>query len=336
MNIRKIRDIVKNLLLIIYKDITVQIKDPIFAIAFALAIFSWFLNNLMGDFTTVISIPIKIEGVIVDSKDNVSKSQTNNIFQIDCKVSGKGYRILYYSMLSRIEINATEVKIDKSPNGEYVVDIPSLENELNQKFSDVTLINIFQNRLAFNALTHINKVIPVTLDIDIVDDDQYMQIGDAIIEPSHIEASGDILKINSLNEILTNHINIENRRETVSGEIDLKNIPGVLLNNSKVYYSFTFQRYTEIKVEKNVEVVNAKKGIYKVIPSCVEVAYLVAESSYEGFNPDLYPIKINIKDSSIGDNKYLIESDSLPRGVKIRMIYPQYVTALKDINRLNR
>lgn len=321
----------------VYRYILLQFKDPVFAVALALSVFMWFLNSLGGNFTTVISIPVKVLGAIESVGEQGTTEKTDNMFNVDCKVSGKGYKILYFSLFSQITINTAEIKIDKSANGEYIIDIPSLESKMNEKLSGVTLINIFQKKLAFKTLTYSKKDVPVVLDVNVKNDGQFMQVGDAVLEPSHVSISANISKLDSINEVYTNYIHIENKEKNISGEVELVHIPGVAYEVEQIYYAMSFQRFTEKKVMKKVEIKHTDDIHYSVIPSHVEVVFNVAEDIYQDFNHFNFPLYVDIRDKNsdspesmyIGDNKFIIKYNHLPKGVKVRDITPKYVTILK-------
>lgn len=321
----------------IYKFVIQQFKDPVFAVALSLSVFMWFLNSLAGNFTTVVSLPVKVLGAIDKVTEEGTTEKTDNLFSVDCKVSGKGYKILLFSLFSQITINTAEIKVEKSHTGEYVIDIPSLESKMNEKLNGITLINIFQKRLAFKTLTYSKKEVPVMLNANVKNDGQFMQVGDAVLEPSHISISANISKLDSINEIFTDYIWIENKEKNISGEVGLVPIPGVTYSTEQVYYAMSFQRFTEKRVMKRVEVKHADDVHYSVIPSHVEVVFNVAEDIYQDFNHFNFPLYIDIRDKNsdapesmyIGDNKFLIKYNHLPKGVKVREINPKYVTILK-------
>lgn len=325
-------------LILIYKFTLKQFKDPVFAVALAISVIMWFLNSLSGNFTAVISVPIKVDGVVGVAGKDGSTEKTTNDFTIDCQVTGKGFNILYYSsFVSDIRINTAEIAVEKSATGDYVIDIQSLENKMNELLKGVTLNKIFQKRLAFKTLTYTSKVVPVELDIDIKNDGQFMQVGDIVVEPSHVTIAGNISLLDSINTIQTRFLRIENKEKNISGEVDLKTIKGITLNTDKVYYAINFQRYTEKKISKRVEIKNGGNNRYTIIPSEVEITLNIAENIFSEFNHYNFPLYVNIKDkesnstesSYIGDNKFLINYGQLPKGVSVRSIHPQYVTILK-------
>lgn len=318
-------------LIAIYKFTIRQLKDPVFAVALAISVIMWFLNSLSGNFTAVISIPIKVDGVVGAINKDGSTEKTSNDFAIDCQVTGKGFNILYYSLFADIRINTSEVSVEKAPTGEYTIDLQSLENRMNEKLSGLTLIKIFQKRLAFKSLTYSSKIVPVELDINIKNDGQFMPVGDIILEPSEVTISGNISLLDSISSVKTKFFSIENKEKNISGEVYLNRIKGITFSNDKVYYAINFQRYTEKKITKQVLVKNGGGGRYTVVPSTVEVILNVAEGIYSDFNHANFPLYIDLKDESgyIGNNKYHIKYQQLPKGVSVRMITPQYVTVLR-------
>ena len=326
----------KEIFLKIYKYVLDQIKDPIFAIALGVAIFMWFLNSLAGEFTTVISVPIHLIGA-VDVIDEDNKESVDNKFSVDCKVSGKGYRILYYNIFSKLNINTADVIVEKSSTGEYVVNMTSLENKMNEEFDGITLINLFQKRIAFRTLTYGRKEVPIQLDVNVKNDGQYMQIGEALLEPAFVSLSGNLSKLNTVNKVSTKHINITNNAGTISGEIELQDIPDVSMNLKKIYYSLSFQRFTELKIMKKIEVKNNDGARYSVIPSHVEVTFNIIEDIFSKFNHFNFPLYVDLKDKEsssldskyLGENRYLLQYSGLPNGVQCRMISPASVTVIR-------
>lgn len=321
--------------IIIYRFVLSQLKDPVFAVALAISVVLWFVNSLSGNFTTVLSIPVTIEGAVSQSEDGEERS--SNTFTVDCKVSGKGFNICFYLLLSNITVNTSELKIDKEANGGYVVDRQSLENCLSAKLMGVTLENIFYRKIAFKTLTYASKVVPVELDVDIQNDGQFMQVGSMVMEPAVVTISGTISLLDSINTVKTSYFKIENKEKNISGEIALKPIPGIKFSTNTVYYAINFQRFTEKKIVKMVQVKSSGDERFTIVPSQVEVTLNIAENIYSDFNHLNFPLYVDIREKEsksaesgyIGDNKYILKYQHLPNGVNVRMIHPQYVTILR-------
>lgn len=322
--------------IVIYRFILSQLKDPVFAVALAISVVLWFVNSLSGNFTSVVPIPIVIEGAVSHSEDGVEERSSNR-FTVDCKISGKGFNICFYLLVSDITISTSELKIEKEPNGEYVVDMQSLENYLSSRLTGVTLQNIFYKKIAFKSLTYTSKVVPIELDVDIENDGQFMQVGDIVLEPATVVISGTISKLDSINGIKTDYFKIENKEKNISGEVYLRPIDGVKYGIESAYYAINFQRFTEKKITKTVQVKGGGGDRFTIVPFQVEVTLNIAENIYSDFNHLNFPLYVDIRERElqsaesgyIGDNKYILKYQHLPSGVNVRMIQPQYVTILR-------
>lgn len=325
----------RNIIKKIYRFIIIQLRDPIFGTALAFSVLLWFLNSLAGNFTTVISVPVHITGAI-NTNEKINE-RTDNVFTVDCKVSGKGYKILLHSVFANIDITTADIKLEKSAEGGYIVDMQSLENKMNEKFTGITLINIFHKRVAFNTISYTSKVVPVKIDIDIKNDGQYMQVGDINVEPAEVKIYGNIDKLDSIKDISTRHIKLDKISRNVSGQVELRKMYGVTYDVNKVYYSLNFQRFTELKVVKKVGVKNSNGERYAVVPSHVEVIFNVSENLYNNFNHKNFPLYVDVKhiDSDdpgslyLGNNKFFLNFDKLPKGITVTSINPTSITLLK-------
>ncbi len=298
------------------------IQDKVFAAAFALSFLIWFIYSLSGNFTTVITIPVHITGALVGNSMGTTTEETKS-YEIDCKVAGSGFRILRSALFSDVKVNTSELKLDKQPDGSYVVDMSSLEKAINNKIQGMDVVNIYTNKIAFSALTHTTKSVPVDLNLTLNNDGQYMPIGDVIIDPAEITITGQIETVNAITSVKSKYLTISSKESSVSGEVELSPMENIEYSQNSVYYHIRFERYVEKKVTKEIEIRGAD-NTYSTLPSTVEITLNIAESIYTDFKEDNIKIFIDLSKDDKAGNIHIIDYDKLPQGIEIRDISPRF------------
>ncbi len=309
----------------IYRYVKKQVNDRVFAVAFIISLTAWFLYTLSGNFTTMVTYPVKITGALVsDSTDN--ELEESKIYDIDCKVTGSGFGIWRSKMGSTIRINTSELQPQKSSEGNYVINVSSLEKVISNKVNGVVIDNIYSDDIVFKALTQTTKQVPITPIVNIKSSGYYMPIGDVVTDPTYITITGPIDKVNAITSVTTYPVKIESKKSSVTGELELLPIENIQFSRDVIQYYMRFARYVERKVTMPIVIQGDMFSIYEVLPETIEVTFNIAEEIYHDFKPEQIEAYIDLSEYKNSDkNMHIVQFDGLPEGVEIRNQRPSHV-----------
>lgn len=310
-------------------------KDKVFLTAIALSLFIWILFTLSGNFTTGMTIPVNITGGMVNS--DAVKGNSVKKYLIDCKVNGNGFGILRHKLFTTVELNTSDLEFSSSEAGDYVVDPSSLEKAISNKLNNINIQEIYHQRVSFISVTHTSKRVPVELNTHSTSDGLYTQYGDIVIDPAEVVITGPVDVIEPISSIKTMLVELREKKENLSGQVKLQDIPNVKFSSNDIYYALTYKRFIEKRLIKKVEIKGSKGEKYSVIPSEVEVVLNVSENIDYYFNQNNFPIYVDIRDREsdemtshyLGDNKFFLTYNHLPKGITVRSIEPRSVTVLE-------
>ncbi len=306
-----------------------KLNDKVFLTALAIAASLWALYTLSGTFTTVITLPVHIEGGVASVGGNQDK-----ILEVECKVTGTGFKIFTNVLFTKLILNTSDLKVTPIEGGEFEVDIPTFEKVLDSKIADLDVHNIYTNRIILSSLTQATKNVKVDLDMEFKSDGLYMLVGDIIIEPSHIDITGESGAIDVINSVVTRHIEIASSAGNVSGEVKLLPIRNTTFSQTSVFYYMRFERYVEKRFTKAITIRNSNGALLVPIPSTVDITLNVAENVYNEFDENSVEAFIDVsKRDDSNNNIYLVEIDGLPRDAEVLKISPDYIrAAISNIN----
>lgn len=276
-------------LLIRFRKITIDNRFFIFIFFLFVATIFWFLNALSKEYTTELTYPVSYTNIPTD-KLLIS----NPPDELSLKVSAYGFILLKHNFRKNImplHINATSPPLTKMPgskNQKYYLLTQYVINSLdNQLTNDIKIDEITPDTLLFEFINVISKKVPVVPDFDIHFVRQFTLKNDYIIEPDSIMVYGPENIIDTIRFVSTKHHDFKNISSTFSDVYELKDYELLKLSEKKVEIEVPVEKYTQVKFEINVEVVNVPNGItLKTFPRKVSISYLVGYSQYYNVNKE--------------------------------------------------
>jgi len=112
-----------------------RLSNPVFFLLLAISVVMWYLIKLSYNYTTDISIPVKIE---------------NAQYPVRCTVEGVGYQILLYKIRPRLGTVVLESdNVNMLPSavtpGAYSVSSFSLQNAISRKITSLKILSVDSN-----------------------------------------------------------------------------------------------------------------------------------------------------------------------------------------------
>lgn len=232
----------------------------------------WLIHNLSQNYVSIVSVPVIAESNI-DGRAHTSI--TDDTISAQVKASGfkhfglarthKRPRTVYFSPSDFRHEDGNIYSMPTSSLYKYAEDI----------FDDGVSIESFVSespRFAFPEVT--NKRVPVRTVHSISFYPQYMATGEMSLQPDSVLVYGEPSKLEYIDNILTQPIELRNLRSSVHGEVELDVPSGVRLSAEEVIYSLDVSRFVEIRDEVKVGTRNVPSGVeLSVLPSTASVVY---------------------------------------------------------------
>ena len=299
-------------------------KVLVFLFFVALSALIWFFNALGKDYSTYISFPVRYINF------PSGKVLMNDVpGRLLLKVNAKGNTIFKYQMRSNINPVVFDVQsfapkeLSEANQGKFYV-LTSLARErlqgqLNQ---EIQITDIEPDTLFFEFASTESKRVPVSENVSVSLEKQYMQKGNIQVKPDSVTITGPNTIIDSVNSVSTKPYQLKNIDNSISKSVDLQKIRNVEYSTDEVQITITAERFTESDIKIPVRVNNLPDTIQiKTFPRQIKVTFRVGLSDYEKISPEMFRAAVNF------DSTLLLNP---PKKLDVRLEkYPGFITSVK-------
>lgn len=288
-------------------------KVNVLALFVLLALLFSLLTKLSRDYTKTISFDVEMLNIPDEHlvlKDSLQK--------INVTMTTYGFNFLkYYFVKPNLQVDFNNLK---NSNFSYLwIKSNEFQNVVNQ-FSTSTVINsISPDTIYFNYDSYYVKSIPVVLNEDISFASGFDVDGTYIIQPDSIKIIGAKSVLDSINNIETKSLVIDNINSNISTSINLKLPEGnsdIKFSENKVLLSATVSKFTEGSLIVPLVVKNIPEGIsIKYFPKEVEVIFYTSLDYYKTIAVNNFKVECDYTKLS-SDNKLVPIITKQPDKVK--------------------
>ncbi|GHA37131.1 hypothetical protein GCM10007103_18090 [Salinimicrobium marinum] len=236
------------------------------------AVIVWIFVQFSKEYNQIIEIPVEYVNVPpnkVIAEDNPEELQLRMI--------ENGFRIAWFSMFApTLSIDVAGLT-EEEERLVYVIDEhrTEIQQQLNINFEDSRFL---RDVLYIDYRQRKEKTIPVFSRINVDFGAGYAATNDFQLEPDSITVSGPDNILDTLNQLQTIPLNIDNVKYDLSGTvgIDTSRLKKVHVYQNRVTYFLDVEKFTEGSVEVPVEMINVPAGLNVVIfPKEILVFYQV-------------------------------------------------------------
>ncbi len=298
-------------------------KVLVFLFFVALSALIWFFNALGKDYSTFISFPVRY---INFPKGKVLMNDVPG--RLLLKVNAKGNTIFKYKMRSNINPVVFDVQsfapkqLSEASQGKFHV-LTSLARErlqgqLNQ---EIQITDIEPDTLFFEFASTESKRVPVTANVSVNLEKQYMQKGNIQVKPDSVSITGPSTVIDSIHSVSTKPYQFKNINDSVSKSVNLQKSDNLEYSIDEVQITIFAERFTESDIDIPVRVNNLPDSIQlKTFPRQVKVTFRVGLSDYEKISPEMFRVAVNF------DSTLLLKP---PKKLDVRIEkYPGFITSV--------
>jgi hypothetical protein len=237
------------------------------------------LSKLSKSYTKTFSFKISAINV---PEDNVVIYDSTNVMQITLSTYGFKH-IKYYFVEPTITVDFANLK--KNATHFNWVERRELSNVINQFDSNVTVENISPDSIAFRYDVYTVKMVPIVLKHEIAFASGFDVTEVYTLEPDSIKVIGPKILTDSISEIFTKELKLENINSDVNNTIGLK-LPNenkdLQFSHKQTQISGAVERFTEGTIEVPVNVINVPNDIkINYYPKTVPVFYYTSLSNFK-------------------------------------------------------
>lgn len=249
---------------------------------------------------------------------------------LDLRVRDYGFNIARYRMLPPdLTIDVSEASEE---GGKLVYDLEqqkqAILSQLNLDYDDATFL---QDKLTIDFEQKEVKTVDVVSNIELGFSVGYSALEEIKLEPDSVKISGPSSVLDTLEEIGTVPVKINNISKDIKGNVklDTEGLENVTLFQDEVQFSLRTDKFTEGKVEIPIELINVPEGYNVVIfPKEVMVYYQVSLQDFDKIKPTSFKVVVDFR-NTLPEEGYLlaqvVQKPALVNNVRLSENRIQYV-----------
>ena len=156
--------------------------------------------------------------------------------------------------------------------------------------------------------------------MDLSFDKQFDYAGEIKMTPDSVDVAGPPSIVNSLTQIDTDPIQLNNVKEAIHEEVGLKKHKILSYSSATVKVDVPVEKFTEGNVSVRIQPLNVQSGYsLKTFPDRVQIRYLVALSKYNEVKEQMFDVVVNAEATV----------NSPPDKLKVEIVrYPTFIRSL--------
>ncbi len=312
------------------KDYKLRQKILSFLFFLLLSFIFWLFKILDNYYTTNLSFPVEFVPYRVDMV-----MVGDNPKNLTLNVTGQGYTLVKKKfainpkpiVIQMLVLNLKQVS--KGSHHYYAITHPLKEYIQRQLGTELTLNFLYPDTLWFNLSPITYKKVKVIPNVKIKYVKQHMLEGDLIVQPDSIEVKGPITMLDTLSAVYTEYVTFIGVFRSFTRILPLIPIHQVSYSTNEVSVTIPVEKFTQASLTIPIKTVNVPDSIHlTLLPSKINVEFLVSLKNYKKINPSLFSIIVDYKDCIASSNKLPVRIDRSPYMIKNLNYYPRNVEYL--------
>ncbi len=284
------------------------LKTFLFFLGFSTVI--WVFVQFSKQYTSVIELPVSYINL---PKDKILLE--NSPKYLDLRIQDKGFNIAIYKFFPRVlKIDLSEVE---SLDGQLVYNLePNKAAILSQLRIDYEDADFLQENLKIDFQQRAVKRLLINSKINLDFSIGYSALDEIKLQPDSITVSGPENILDTLRQVNTKELKIDNINKDIEGRIklDRTNLGTVTFYQDEVSYSLRTDKFTEGKVEIPIEMINVPEKMNAVIfPKEVIVYYQVSLNEFDKVKSSNFKVIVDFKNSVDSDGYLLAQIVEHPK-----------------------
>lgn len=244
-------------------------KVKVFSLFLLCSFLAWFISNLSETYESRSNFVLNFRNL----PDTLLLGK-NSEETVEAKIRTSGFQFLYYNFFKkRINIDVSNVDYK---NGKYVLGEDALKKQIDQQLSqNISLLELDRNQLVVDLYQVDSKKIPVKANLSLQLQQNFILDGKLDISPDSIVVKGPKSEIDSIKEIWTSPLQLNDVSTDFSNDVALdfpKGLDNSVFSESRATISGVVAKFSEKVFDVPVQVLNFPEGYQvKIIPSEVTI-----------------------------------------------------------------
>ena len=244
-------------------------KVKVFSLFLLCSFLAWFISNLSETYESRSNFVLNFRNL----PDTLLLGK-NSEETVEAKIRTSGFQFLYYNFFKkRINIDVSNVDYK---NGKYVLGEDALKKQIDQQLSqNISLLELDRNQLVVDLYQVDSKKIPVKPNLSLQLQQNFILDGKLDISPDSIVVKGPKSEIDSIKEIWTSPLQLNDVSTDFSNDVALdfpKGLDNSVFSESRATISGVVAKFSEKVFDVPVQVLNFPEGYQvKIIPSEVTI-----------------------------------------------------------------
>jgi hypothetical protein len=267
-----------------------------------LSIFFWFLSKFSKDYTHTVNFKTNYTNI---ATDKIMQGQP--IDNINLTLKSRGFKLLTFNLKKpAININLTDVLPTKS--GKYYYATKNhFANFQSQIGSETTLVSINTDTLFFNfGILQVKKV-NVVPNLKLNFKNGFYLTNGYTIEPKQITITGSKKIIDSIKQISTNEIVIEDISNNFEKIIAIRTNNKIKYSTKKIKISANVEKFTEGNLDIEYKLINVPDSLeLNTFSKKINISYLVSLKNFDKVSDKDFTIVCDFKKAKQDGLDYLV------------------------------
>lgn len=244
-------------------------KVKVFSLFLLCSFLAWFISNLSDTYESRSNFILNFRNL----PDTLLLGKHSEE-QIEVKMRTSGFQFLYYNFFKkRINIDVSDVKYQ---NGNYVLDEDELKKQIDQQLSqNISLLDLDRRQLTVDLYQVEARKVPIRANLSLQLEQNHILEGNLQIEPDSVIIKGPSAEIDTIKELWTAPIQLNNVSTDFATEALLnfpKGLENSVFSESRVTVNGKVAKFSEKVFDVPVRMINFPEGFQvKTFPSTVTV-----------------------------------------------------------------
>lgn len=290
----------------------------------------WTLQELRKVTEDTVEMPLKYVNL---PKDYVVTNELPEHLKLT--LEGRGSDLIRYR-LGR-ELETLEIDLGEIAKGKKSVSTAAYLGQIQKIVMESQIKRVYPETIPVTIEKQKKKRVPVALVATIDIHQQYTLCDSVQVSPSHITVYGPQKELSEIDTIYTEHIVLEDIKDTLNQQVELKCIKNVRYSDSIISIKVNTEKFTEKSIQVPITPKNVPHGyVLRIFPSSVSINYQVGLSHYEKIDASAFALEVDYKEAkNSGKDKLKIKIQKSPSkafNIKLKSESVDYIIEEKSTN----
>ncbi len=301
-------------------------KVGAFLICLSIASLLWVVHALNRNYKYTLHIPVSFLNL---PSNKLLVGDLPEKLDVDIKASG--LKLLFISFNKQIDTTYIDFNLLKNNAKSLAYSIKNTDFSIQHCINfDVEVLKIRPDTLFFSSNKSKSKLVPIKANLKVNCLAGYSVVSKPIITPAFVTIWGDSIDLKNTDTVYTHILNLKNIHKNFEGSVIIKKSKSSINYSVKdVKVNFNVDKLIESNIKIPIQIINnPDKETIKLIPSNINIKYLVAMNEYENITVNSFKAIVNYQSIKEKQKKLFVEIIKAPSEIKIIKKDPMFISYL--------